>query len=139
MITLLLLLFTGSEASSKVTKQKRSTANLEYVMKILEEQGRLHQVDGELLKRIQTTLSKSKNKSVISRSGKSVQSNGESLSDRKQTILQRTKERQQQLLGFRNKDIHQPQALQSSNRQDEKVQCEDLRRENTRLKKKLVA
>ena len=49
MITLLLLL-TGSEASSKVKKQKRSTANLEYVMKILEEQGRLHQVDGELLK-----------------------------------------------------------------------------------------
>ena len=44
------LILTQSEFNVNVVKQKRSTANLEYVMKILEEQGRLHEVDGELLK-----------------------------------------------------------------------------------------
>ena len=44
------LILTQSDFNVNVVKQKRSTANLEYVMKILEEQGRLHEVDGELLK-----------------------------------------------------------------------------------------
>ena len=57
MLTILLWMLlsitsTGLAINEKGTRDKRSTDNLEYVIRVLEDQGRLNEVDGELLERI---------------------------------------------------------------------------------------
>lgn len=129
------LILTQSDFNVNVVKQKRSTANLEYVMKILEEQGRLHEVDGELLKRIQATINKDKPNQGFPRKGK----NFESSDDKVSSILQRARLRQQQLFGVRSKDSFQSKALRGQSREQDTSECADLKKENARLKKKLLA
>merc|ERR1719350_2605711 len=81
---LCLLIVVGStwpspESTDHVTKHKRSTSNLEYVMRVLEEQGRLGEVDGELLSRIQSTIDKNKGQGDIQRKSKQASNPRESV------------------------------------------------------------
>ena len=71
----------------------RSTENLEYVMRVLEEQGRLHEVDEELLKKIQVAIQRRKSNSESNTESKDVDETP------RRSLLEKAKLRQQQLFG----------------------------------------
>ena len=60
MLLLLVMISIGLVSADTSTRDKRSTDNLEYVIRVLEEQGRLDEVDPKLLERIQATVQKTK-------------------------------------------------------------------------------
>ena len=56
---------TGLANNEQGTRDKRSTDNLEYVLRVLEDEGCLREVDGQLLERIQATIQRRKSKAQI--------------------------------------------------------------------------
>jgi hypothetical protein len=100
----LLIVFVGStwpspESIDNVTKQNRSTTNLEYVMRVLEEQGRLGEVDGELLSRIQSTINKNKWQGEIKRRSKQTLGLNQVASSPRESVLNFARTRQKQRFG----------------------------------------
>jgi len=129
----------SAETISKFT-QKRSTANLEYVMRVLEEQGRLGEVDSNLLKRIQATIKGShiKDESHFrSESGKNiVLSSSPTVSALDHAMI-----RKQQLFGNRSQN-RSPQNISPFSRRKQQLlggECQALKTENSILKQKLLA
>ena len=140
-----------SPNTNPTTRIQRSTANLEYVMKVLEEQGRLDEVDGDLLKRIQTTILKNKAQgNSRSRSG------SERAIDVKQVLSTprvsaldraRTRQHQQQLFGARpargqnRSPLPEPKRSSPFSNRNQLLggECQALKTENSILKQQLLA
>ena len=125
----------------------RSTEKLEYVMRVLEEQGLLHAVDEELLKRIQVAIQKRNPKSESNIEVKDVNETP------RISVLEKAKLRQQQLFGVRSKTrppTPRPKSKTSKSRAQYKDlfsgrsqvvggECQALKTENRILKQQLLA
>jgi hypothetical protein len=127
---------TSTGTVDHITKQKRSTIDLEYVMRVLVEQGRLCEVDGDLLSKIQTTISKDKGQRNIQRKSKQASSQRES-------VLSLARARQQQLFGIRSQNrfpLPEPRrnSLLSERKQASGGECQALQTENNILKQQLL-
>jgi len=124
-------------------KQKRSTANLEYVMKVLEEQGRLHEVDADLLQRINVAIKGSKNQKQqqghqLSRTSKEIIGNPtRPVTTQRGNVLALARARQQRLFGSRLQKQNERNSLEVQEDSRTK-QCNALEVENRRLKQQLI-
>ena len=144
----LLLVFIGStwpspERVGHAIKQKRSTSNLEYVMRVLKEQGRLGEVDGELLSRIQSTIEKNKGQGEIQRRIKQTIGLNQVASSPIESVLNLARTRQQQQFGASSQNrspFREPKrsSLFSERNQVMSGECQALQTENSILKKQLL-
>eukprot|EP00090_Calanus_glacialis_P001407 TRINITY_DN11001_c0_g1_i1.p1 TRINITY_DN11001_c0_g1~~TRINITY_DN11001_c0_g1_i1.p1 ORF type:complete len:482 (+),score=124.27 TRINITY_DN11001_c0_g1_i1:103-1548(+) len=142
MLLLLVMISIGLVSADTSTRDKRSTDNLEYVIRVLEEQGRLDEVDPKLLERIQATVQKTK-----TRGGK-LSDSGINLSKTtpRTSVLDRARIRQQQLFGVRPQSrplTPSPQSQPRSAFPDRNRlfggECQALKTENSILKQQLLA
>ena len=149
---LLSITSTGLASNEGGTLNKRSTDKLEYVIRVLEDQGRLNEVDGELLERIQATIQRSKSKAEktnISEGRVGVQDDLPRTS-----LVDKAKIRQQQLFGVRSQHRSPPpqSRTQSSTPARPRLtglfpgrnqlvggECQALKTENSILKQQLLA
>jgi len=125
-------------------RYQRSTTNLEYLMKVLEERDRLDKVDVDLLKQIQTTVhgTKMQEKSRSrSQSQRNIYVNHPRVS-----VLDRARTRQGQILGARTQNrsplVEPKRNSPFSNRNRNKLlggECQAFKTENTILKQQLLA
>ena len=125
-------------------RYQRSTTNLEYLMKVLEERDRLDKVDVDLLKQIQTTIhgTKMQEKSRSrSQSQRNIYVNHPRVS-----VLDRARTRQGQILGARTQNrsplVEPKRNSPFSNRNRNKLlggECQAFKTENTILKQQLLA
>ena len=141
LLCLLIILVWPTWASNESTvhemRQKRS--NLEYVIRVLEEQGRLGEVDGELLRRIQSTIQQNKGQEEIQRKSKQNQM----ISSPRESVLSHARARQQQLFGARSQNRSPLLEARKNSPYSERTQavggeCQALKTENSILKKQLL-
>ena len=105
-------------------------------MRVLEEHGRLGDVDGDILSKIQLTIKKDNGKSKMHRKGKQ--------SSPRDSVLQLARARQQQLFGIRTQNrspLLDPRGntLLSGRNQVVGGECQALKTENSILKQQLLA
>ena len=128
--------------SLELNKQKRSTTNLEYVMSVLEEQGRLDEVDEGLLHRIQLTIQQNKGqRKVEKRVGKQSPILNKPPTTPSHSVLNLARARQQQLFGARRPQLAEQHSRFPFSHEAERVggQCQAFKTENAILKKQLLA
>ena len=112
---------------------ERSLKQLEAVIKVLEQQGRLHEVDSDLLKRINLALDRDDGAEDVSDKSplESIRSKPRSTISAKHSFLERARQRQMKLFGSREK-LRNENRFGSSSVED-KNQCQDLEVEIHRL------
>ena len=112
---------------------ERSLKQLEAVIKVLEQQGRLHEVDSDLLKRINLALDRDDGAEDVSDKSplESIRSKQRSTISAKHSFLERARQRQMKLFGSREK-LRNENRFGSSSVED-KNQCQDLEVEIHRL------
>jgi hypothetical protein len=145
MLLLLVMISIGLVSADTITRDKRSTDNLEYVIRVLEEQGRLNEVDPKLLERIRATVQKTKTRGVqISDSGINLKSTLKTTP--RTSVLDRARIRQQQLFGVRPQSRPLTPSPQSQPRSAFPArnrllggECQALKTENSILKQQLLA
>ena len=132
---------TCTRATQSIDLQKRSTSNLEYVMSVLEEQGRLGEVDKGLLERIQLTIQQNKNQRQVKRKGKESGGLNRPATTPRQSVLNLARARQQQLFGSRRPEISEPQARFPFSEEVNSPggECQAFKTENAILKQQLLA
>jgi len=132
---------TCTRATESIDLQKRSTSNLEYVMSVLEEQGRLGEVDKGLLERIQLTIQQNKNQRQVKRKGKESGGLNRPATTPRQSVLNLARARQQQLFGSRRPEISEPQARFPFSEEVNSPggECQAFKTENAILKQQLLA
>ena len=131
----------SSPESIPRTRQQRSTANLEYVIRVLEEQGRLGEVDKDLLRRIQASIHGSKVQAESYTQSESKRNFIEHQVSSSPTLsaLERAKIRQQKLFGARGQNISPQRSFPfSSRKQLLGGECQALKTENSILKQQLL-
>ena len=127
-------------AGSAEAKQRRSSSELEYVMRVLEEQGRLGEVDDALLRRIQSSIQNNKNPGKIQRKSKQSGGSNKPSSSPRDSVLSLARARQQQLFGSRSPS--RSPLLGSSPPQFPQfvgAECQAFKTENSILKQQLLA
>ena len=131
----------STESNDQVTKQKRSTTDLEYVIRVLEEQGRLGEVDDELLSRIQSTINNDKAQNKLQRKSKHRFGLTQESSSPRESVLSLARARQIQLFGTRRSPVPEPRrnSLLSERKQVVGGECQALKTENNILKQQLLA
>ena len=119
---------------------KRSLTQLEYVVKVLEQQGRLGEVDGDLLARINSALDKER---PVEQETPEVEERtvrrpevGRSFSSAKERFLERARLRQQRLFGKKNRMEDKVE----DKVEEEKVedQCREEREQMRRLERRVL-
>ena len=141
MITIVVLaVFINICHSSLDFRDKRDLSQLEYVVSVLEQQGRLHEVDSDLLKRINVALERDSSESV-SEAVSEPKIKHDNVKSAKQSFLQRARERQLKLLGSRE-TTRNDRRIQNSRTNDNCLKLEssykELELENTRLRKMIM-
>ena len=141
LLCLLIILVGTTLASTESTvheiRQKRS--NLEDVYRVLEEQGRLGEVDEQLLRRIQSTIQQNKGLGEIQRKSKQSQVT----SSPRESVLSLARARQQRLFEARSQNRSPLLEARRNSPFSERTQalggeCRALKTENSILKKQLL-
>ena len=138
----LLMLFiesalTSPKAATHTSVDKRSTSQLEYVMRVLEEQGRLGEVDEQLLKRIQSTINENENQGEQRRKSKQNPLLNEVLSSPRESVLSLARTRQEQL--FRKRHQNRFTTPEPRRKLTLGGDCQALKTENILLKQQLLS
>ena len=119
---------------------KRSLTQLEYVVKVLEQQGRLGEVDGDLLARINSALDKERpaeqeTPEVEERTVRRPEV-ARSFSSAKERFLERARLRQQRLFGKKNRvEDKVEEKVEEETRED---QCREEREQMRRLERRVL-
>merc|ERR1712106_197927 len=116
------------EAASHTAVEKRSTSQLEYVMRVLEEQGRLGEVDERLLKRIQSTINNNENQGEQRRKSKQNPLLNEVSSSPRESVLSLARARQEQL--FRRRHQSRFTTPEPRRKLPQGGECQALKTEN---------
>ena len=127
------------------SRGRRDISQLEQVVKVLEAQGRLHEVDTDLLQRINTALGRDGSSSAVRESGER-RSRSQAPApptpvSAKQSFLERARQRQLQLLGSRERGGNRPGSAEVRRKEDCQEHQLDIKRlelENRRLRNKLM-
>ena len=141
----LLITFINLSFSEDSSREKRSLSQLRQVVSVLEQQGRLHEVDGDLLKRINEALDKDssdeagENDVVVDR-------RHETAVSAKEAFLERARQRQLKLLESRERlrsnsrvnSFSQPQSSRSSVCDEYEEEIQRLQRDNQRLEQEVI-
>lgn len=124
--------------SSAAGHGKRDLSQLEYVVKVLEQQGRLGEVDGHLLARINDALDKegpAEETPVVEEETVRRPEVSRSFSSAKERFLERARLRQQRLFGKKNKVEERQEVRQEVRVED---QCRQEREEVRRLERRVL-
>lgn len=126
--------------SPGLATQQRSLSQLEYVVRALEQQGRLHEVDSDLLQRINVALDRdpapAPGQQQEQRQARH-QAPPPTAASAKQSFLERARQRQLQLLGGREK-VRGRGSQEVDSCGEERLEAKRLERENMRLRRRLV-
>ena len=124
---------------------ERSLQQLEAVIKVLEQQGRLHEVDSDLLKRINVALDRDDGTEDVGdkRTVESIRTKPRSTVSAKHSFLERARQRQMKLFGsrerLRNENRFGSSSVEEKNPcQELELQIRRLETENKRLKMRMM-
>ena len=136
------LLFTITMSQSQ-SRGRRDLSQLEQVVKVLEAQGRLHEVDTDLLKRINSALGRDEASEVSESSERRSRSQAPPTPvSAKQSFLERARQRQLQLLGSRelrgSNRLGSAEVRRKEECQEHKLDIKRLELENRRLRSKMM-
>ena len=129
--------------SQSQSRGRRDLSQLEQVVKVLEAQGRLHEVDTDLLQRINSALGRDEVSTEVREGGerRSRSQAPPTPVSAKQSFLERARQRQLQLLGSRERAgnrLGSREVRRKETCQEHKLDIKRLELENRRLRSKMM-